>query len=949
MSDSVIRIRGARQHNLKNVTLEIPRNLFVVVTGVSGSGKSSLAFDTLYAEGQRRYIESLSSYARQFLGQMDKPEVDSIEGLSPAIAIQQRAGSRNPRSTVGTTTEIHDYLRLLFARIGVPHCPTHGLEISAQGIDRILSTIRGSLSGETIQLIAPVVRAKKGEHREVLDELSRKGFRRLLVDGVEVRLPGSSVHLEKNKKHTLEVVVDSLVVREENHSRLAEGVELCERLSQGLVVVRTQEGKRTLFSSARACPACGFSLEELQPRMFSFNNPFGACKACSGIGATLHADPDLVLPHRDRPLGRGAIAVGGIFPSADSVRRFARMFRFDPAAPVSEIPEKALQALLYGTSPGAAERHWQDAWFQEGLLPLVERRFRETQSPGMKDYYMGFLTFTPCRECQGRRLKPEILAVTVRDRSIADVSAMTIEEALAFFRGLSLTDREREIVGEVVKEILARLGFLESVGLSYLSLDRSSATLSGGEAERIALATQIGSGLVGVLYILDEPSIGLHPRDHDRLLRTLKTLRDLGNTVLVVEHDEATMRAADWIVDLGPGAGIHGGEVLYNGPAGRIGGAPRSLTADYLTGRRAIPISPRRERGRGSWLEVHGAAENNLKGITVRIPLGTLTCVSGVSGSGKSTLVEEILYKALRRHFRTGTAVPGKHEFLKGVDELDRVLLIDQSPIGRTPRSNPATYTGLFIPIRELYSQLPEARARGFGPGRFSFNVRGGRCEECEGEGILRYEMHFLPDVYVACETCKGRRFNRETLAVKFKDKSIADVLDMTVDEARAFFASHRRIESRLALLSDVGLGYVKLGQSSTTLSGGEAQRIKIAYELAKVPTGRTLYLLDEPTTGLHFEDVRRLLEVLYRLRSGGNTVVVIEHNLDVLKCADWLIDLGPEGGDRGGEVVAEGTPEEVARNRRSYTGQFLRPLLARSREPAMNPEAPAAPTIPES
>ena len=929
MDDRDITIRGARQHNLKNITVRLPRNRLIVITGVSGSGKSSLAFDTLYAEGQRRYIESLSAYARQFLGQMDKPEVDSIEGLSPAIAIEQRAGSRNPRSTVGTTTEIHDYLRLLFARAGTPHCPEHGLEITPQAIDRIVASVLTTAKGETVDLLAPVVRGKKGEHREILEDLRQAGYRRLVIDGLEVRLPNPHLRLEKNKKHTIEVVVDTLEVTPDNLSRLTEAIELCQKLSEGLAVLRRGRGERTVYSSARACPVCGFSLEELQPRMFSFNNPLGACKACSGIGATLHADPDLMIPHRDRSLLKGAISVMGVLPCEDCLRRFARLFQFDPEAPVSEMPEKAWQALLYG-SPQTRDFHWDAAVLREGLVPLVERRFRETKSQGMKDYYMDFLTFTPCRACGGRRLKPEILAVRFRGQSIADISAMTIEKALEFFRRLELTERERGIVGEVVKEILARLGFLESVGLSYLTLDRSSGSLSGGEAERIALATQIGSGLVGVLYILDEPSIGLHARDHDRLLQTLKKLRDLGNTVVVVEHDEATMRSADWIVDLGPGAGVHGGELLYSGPPSGIGAARGSLTGDYLLGRRTIPVPRRRELGRGQYLEIGGARENNLKNIHVKIPLGTLTCISGVSGSGKSTLVEEILYKALRRHFRTGTAPPGKFEYLRGVERLDRVLLIDQSPIGRTPRSNPATYTGVFTPIRELFSQLPAARTRGYAPGRFSFNVPGGRCEDCDGDGILRYEMHFLPDVYVACETCHGRRFNNETLSVTFKGRNIADVLGMTVDEAREFFSAQPRIAQRLKLLSDVGLGYLRLGQSSTTLSGGEAQRIKIAYELSKTPTGRTLYLLDEPTTGLHFEDVRRLLDVLYRLRAGGNTVVVIEHNLDVLKCADWIIDLGPEGGDRGGRVVAAGTPEDIARVNRSYTGQYLRPLLGR-------------------
>ena len=929
MSEGNIIVRGARQHNLKNVSLEIPRNKFVVITGVSGSGKSSLAFDTLYAEGQRRYIESLSAYARQFLGQMDKPDVDSIDGLSTAIAIQQRAGSRNPRSTVGTVTEVHDYLRLLYARVGVPHCPKHGVEITPQSVDRIVSAVQTTLQGMRIQIIAPVLRGKKGEHRDLLEDLRHQGFRRVLVDGVEVRLGTSAVRLEKNKKHTIEAVVDAFVVSEEAPSRLAEAIELGQKLGGGVIYIARPDGSRLTYSLARACPTCGFSLEELEPRLFSFNAPFGACPSCSGIGATLHADPGLILRHPDRPLTGGAFSVAGIPICEECLRRLGKHFHFDAGKPVADMPERAKEALLWGAPDGIA-LHWHCRHLlRQGIANVIERRFKETKSAGMRDYYMEFMTFTPCRVCEGKRLKPEVLAVTVRDRSIAEISAMSVEESLRFFRSMQLSEREGSIVGQVVKEILSRLGFLENVGLTYLTLDRAAGTLSGGEAERISLATQIGSGLVGVLYILDEPSIGLHPRDHDRLLHTLESLRDLGNTVVVVEHDEATMRHSDWLVDLGPGAGIHGGEVLFSGPPAEVGTASRSLTADYLLGRRSIPLPPRRVGGRSAYLEIHGARENNLKAIDVKIPLGTFCGVSGVSGSGKSTLIQEILYKALRRTLGQGGPPPGKHDYLKGVEQLDRVLLIDQSPIGRTPRSNPATYSGLFTPIRELFSELPEAKSRGFAPGRFSFNVAGGRCEACEGDGIIRHEMHFLPDVYVVCEVCHGKRFNQETLAVTYKGKNIAEVLKMTVDEALAFFSAHPRIHTRLQLLSDVGLGYVELGQSATTLSGGEAQRIKIAFELSKVPTGRTLYLLDEPTTGLHFDDVRRLLDVLFRLREGGNTVVVIEHNLDVLKSADWLIDLGPEGGDKGGEITAEGTPEQVARVAASHTGRFLRPLLA--------------------
>jgi len=934
----VIRIRGARQHNLKNVSLEIPRNQFIVITGVSGSGKSSLAFDTLYAEGQRRYIESLSSYARQFLGQMDKPDVDSIEGLSPAIAIEQRAGSRNPRSTVGTVTEIYDYLRLLFARIGIPHCPNDGEEIAPQSVDRIVQAVQAKASGEKIDLIAPVIRAQKGEHRDVIDQLRKQGYRRFVVDGVEIRSAASEIKLEKAKKHTVDVIVDTLVVSPDEVTRLTESVELARKLSAGLVTVRGPTGTRTTFSSSRACPKCGFSIEELTPRMFSFNSPFGACPECLGIGATLHADPTLIIPDRTKPLSK-AISTWGLTPDAEAIRRFGELFDFNPAKPVAAMPEKAWKALFYGSdrSLGRSGHYgahwWAGGWLREGLVGAVERRWKAAKNERLKEYYMGFMTFVPCPKCKGRRLKPETLAVTVLGRSIADVTAMTVANCATLFDDLNLEARDEQIVGQVLKEIRARLAFLRNVGLTYLTLDRSSGTLSGGESERIALATQIGSGLVGVLYILDEPSVGLHPRDHERLLATLKTLRDLGNTLLVVEHDEMTMRASDWIVDLGPGAGVHGGEVLYNGDPAAIGRAPRSVTGQFLSGRRSIPVPERRRPPGDRWLTVHGAREHNLKGDPIRIPLGTLTALSGVSGSGKSTFLGEILYKAVRRHLGLGKEIPGKHDYIEGIDLIDRVLFIDQSPIGRTPRSNPATYTGLMTPIRELFAGLPEAKARGFGPGRFSFNVRGGRCEACEGDGVIRHEMHFLPDVYVVCEECRGSRFNAETLAVTFKGKSIADVLNMTAEEAAAFFAHHRRIESRLRLLVDVGLGYVRLGQSATTLSGGEAQRIKLAFELAKTPTGRTLYLLDEPTTGLHFADVDRLLDVLHRLREGGNTVVVIEHNLDVLKSADWLIDLGPEGGDAGGRLVAEGTPEEVARVRASHTARFLAPLVLRPPE----------------
>ncbi|MGI0055028.1 MAG: excinuclease ABC subunit UvrA [Thermoplasmata archaeon] len=929
----LIRIRGARQHNLKDVSLDLPRNRFIVITGVSGSGKSSLAFDTLYAEGQRRYIESLSAYARQFLGQMNKPDVDSIDGLSPAIAIEQRAGSRNPRSTVGTVTEIQDYLRLLYARIGTPHCPNDGTEIAPQSVDRVVESVTEKYAGRRIEVLAPVVRAKKGEHRDLVERLRAEGYRRFVIDGAELRFPGPALRLSKTKSHTIDVVVDSFELSPDEGTRLAEAIELARTLADGLAAIQGPGGARSTFSSRRGCPVCGFSMEELSPRMFSFNSPFGACPECSGIGATLHADPELIVPDKDKPFSK-AITVWGLTPGRESRERFGRLFGYDPRRPVRELDEKGWKAMMYGSerSLGGGPRWtrwwWGGAWLSEGLVAAVERRWKATKSESAKEYYMGFMAFHPCRRCGGRRLKPESLAVTIRERSIADLAAMTVSDASRWFEGTRLAPHDEQIAGQIVKEIRARLGFLENVGLTYLSLDRASATLSGGEAERIALATQIGSGLVGVLYILDEPSIGLHPRDHARLLATLKALRDLGNTLLVVEHDEMTMREADWLVDLGPGAGVHGGEILYAGTPAEIAGAPRSLTGDFLSGRRSIPVPARRRTPGERSIVIHGPRENNLQGEDVEVPLGLFVALSGVSGSGKSTLMQEILYKAVRRHLGLGRETPGKHDYIEGIDQIDRVLLIDQSPIGRTPRSNPATYTGLMTPIRELYASLPEAKARGFAPGRFSFNVKGGRCEACEGDGVIRYEMHFLPDVYVACEECKGRRFNAETLEVRFKEKSIADVLAMTVDDALLFFENHRRIASRLRLLSEVGLGYVQLGQSATTLSGGEAQRIKIAFELGKVPTGRTLYLLDEPTTGLHFADVERLLGVLFRLREGGNTVVVIEHNLDVLKSADWVIDLGPEGGAAGGKVLATGPPETIARSPASHTARFLAELL---------------------
>jgi excinuclease ABC subunit A len=929
-----IRIRGAREHNLRNVSLEIPRDALVVVTGVSGSGKSSLAFDTLYAEGQRRYVESLSAYARQFLEQMDKPDVDAIEGLSPAIAIEQRSASKNPRSTVGTVTEIHDYLRLLFARIGKPHCPTCGVPIEAQTVQQMADRLLKLPEGTRITLTAPVVRGRKGEYRKLFEEFVRRGFTRMVVDKETIEVPPFP-ELDKHKKHTIEVVVDRLVVKEGVKGRLTDSLELALKLSEGMAEALTGGGERLVFNEKLVCPTCGWSLSELSPRMFSYNNPWGACPRCDGLGTRLFIDPAKVIPDPSSSLRDGAVrpwARRGGLAHASLLSTLAKRYRFSLYTPVRDLPPGVVDLLLLGNrrkgalkdpSPGERPVHF------EGIIPEMERRRRETDSQLVRDEIASYMSSLPCSACGGARLRPEALAVTVGGRTIDDFSRMMVGALAGEFSSLSLPPTETEIASRILREIGERLSFLVSVGLDYLTLARSAATLSGGEAQRIRLATQVGSGLVGVLYILDEPSIGLHQRDNQRLLSTLFRLRDLGNTVVVVEHDEATIRASDWVVDLGPGAGELGGEVIYGGPPSGITAEPRSLTGRYLSGNLAIPApAVRRPHERGE-LIVRGATANNLKGIDIGFPLGVLTCVTGVSGSGKSSLVIDILYQALAgKLFRSSEPV-GRHDAIEGMERIDKVIDVDQSPIGRTPRSNPATYTGLFTPIRELFAQLPESRARGYDPGRFSFNVKGGRCEACQGDGVQKIEMHFLPDIYVTCESCEGRRFNRETLEIAYRGKSIAAVLDMTVREAVGFFSAHPAIERKLATLADVGLDYVRLGQPATTLSGGEAQRIKLSRELGRRDTGNTVYILDEPTTGLHFADIARLLQVLDRLVAEGNTVIVIEHNLDVLASADWIIDLGPEGGEAGGRLVVAGTPEEVAAAGLGHTARYLAPALA--------------------
>ena len=941
--DSIF-IKGAREHNLKNIDVEIPRDKFVVITGLSGSGKSSLAFDTIYAEGQRRYVESLSAYARQFLGQMEKPDVDYIDGLSPAISIDQKTTSRNPRSTVGTVTEIYDYLRLLYARVGIPHCHICGKEISQQTVDQMVDQIMGLNEGERIQLLAPVVRGRKGEYHKLIEDAKRNGYVRIRIDG-QVRDINEEISLDKNKKHTIEIVVDRLVVRPGIQKRLTDSIETVLRLSGGIVVVDVIGKEELLFSQNFACSDCGVSIEELSPRMFSFNNPYGACPACSGLGSLMKIDPDLVIPDPSKSIAEGAISVAGWNITNDDgysrmfLNALASHYKFSLDTPVEKLPPHILDVILYGNKGEKIkvtyDREYGSGSFMasfEGIINSMERRYKETQSEGMKQYYESFMSSNPCPECKGARLKKESLAVTVGGKNIYEVTCMPVYEAKAFFENLELTDRQKMIAYQILKEINARLGFLVDVGLDYLTLSRSAGTLSGGEAQRIRLATQIGSGLMGVLYILDEPSIGLHQRDNERLLKTLKRLRDLGNTLIVVEHDEDTMYAADYIIDMGPGAGIHGGEVVAKGDVEKIKQCPESLTGLYLSGKKKIEVPEVRRKPNGKWLEIVGARENNLKNINVKVPLGVFTCVTGVSGSGKSSLINEILYKKLAAELNRARTRPGDHDFIKGIEHLDKVINIDQSPIGRTPRSNPATYTGVFDLIREVFAQTTEAKMRGYKAGRFSFNVKGGRCEACSGDGIIKIEMHFLPDIYVPCDVCKGKRYNRETLEVRYKGKSIADVLDMTVEDALEFFKNIPKIQRKLQTLYDVGLGYIKVGQPSTTLSGGEAQRVKLATELSRKSTGRTMYILDEPTTGLHIADVHRLIDVLQRLVDAGNSVVVIEHNLDVIKTADYIIDLGPEGGNKGGYIVAEGTPEEVMKVESSYTGQFLKKVINRNK-----------------
>ena len=935
-----IKIRGAKEHNLKNIDVDIPRNELVVLTGLSGSGKSSLAFDTIYAEGQRRYMESLSSYARMFLGQMEKPDVEKIEGLSPAISIDQKSTNRNPRSTVGTVTEIYDYFRLLYARIGIPHCPNCGRPIARQTVDQMVDQILALPEGTKIQLLAPVVRGRKGEHAKVLERAKRSGYVRVRIDGNLYDL-SEEIKLEKNIKHNIEIVVDRLVVKDGITARLTDSVENTLALAEGLLIVDVIGGEPMTFSQSFSCPDCGISVSEIEPRSFSFNNPFGACPDCFGLGYKMEFDVDLMIPDKELSINQGAIVVTGWQSCTDKgsftnaiLQALCKSYNFSLDTPFEEYPESVKNIILHGTDGKTVDVYYEGQRGKgvypvafEGLIKNVERRYRETGSETMKQEYESFMQFTPCKLCGGMRLKREALAVTVADKNIYEITSLSITGLQEFLNNLSLTKNEELIGGQILKEIRARVGFLVNVGLGYLSLSRATGTLSGGEAQRIRLATQIGSGLVGVCYILDEPSIGLHQRDNDRLLAALKNLRDLGNTLIVVEHDEDTMREADYIVDIGPGAGSHGGEVVACGTAEEIMKIPESITGQYLSGALKIPVPAVRKKPTG-WITVQGAQENNLKNIDVDFPLGVMTVVTGVSGSGKSSLVNEILYKHLAKKLNRARTIPGKHKGIKGVEQLDKVIAIDQSPIGRTPRSNPATYTGVFDQIRDLFAATADAKARGYSKGRFSFNVKGGRCEACSGDGIIKIEMHFLPDVYVPCEVCGGKRYNRETLDVKYKGKSIYDVLDMTVEEALPFFENVPSIRRKIETLNDVGLSYVKLGQPSTELSGGEAQRIKLATELSRRSTGKTIYILDEPTTGLHFADVQKLVEILQKLTEGGNTVVVIEHNLDVIKTADYIIDIGPEGGDGGGTVIAKGTPEEVAANPASYTGKYIKKML---------------------
>lgn len=929
-------IKGAREHNLKNVDVEIPRDKFVVITGLSGSGKSSLAFDTIYAEGQRRYVESLSSYARQFLGQMEKPDVDYIDGLSPAISIDQKTTSRNPRSTVGTVTEIHDYLRLLYARIGVPHCPKCGKEITQQTVDQMVDQILAFEENTRIQLLAPVVRGRKGEYHKLIEDAKKGGFVRIRVDGQVVDV-NDEISLDKNKKHNIEIVVDRLIIRQDIQKRLSDSLETVLHLSGGIAIIDVIGKEEILFSQNFACGDCGISIEELTPRMFSFNNPFGACSTCTGLGNLLKVDLDLVIPDRSLSLTDGAIVASGWnIESEDAYTRMifnalAKHYKFKIDTPIHKLSAQIIDIILNGTKGEKIKVEYEREYGSgsylasfEGVLNVIERRYKETQSDSMKQYYEQFMSQNPCPDCHGARLKPESLAVTVGEKNINELSTMSVADTKEFFLKVVLSDRHKMIANQILKEINARIGFLVDVGLDYLTLSRAAGTLSGGEAQRIRLATQIGSGLMGVLYILDEPSIGLHQRDNARLLSTLTRLRDLGNTLIVVEHDEDTMHAADHIIDMGPGAGIHGGYVVAEGPLDSILQCEDSLTGQYLSGKMKIEIPKVRRKPGDKWLEIIGAKENNLKNISAKIPLGVMTSITGVSGSGKSTLINEILHKSLAGQLNKAKTRPGNHDTIKGVEYLDKVINIDQSPIGRTPRSNPATYTGVFDLIREVFAATTEAKMKGYKTGRFSFNVKGGRCEACSGDGIIKIEMHFLPDIYVPCEVCKGKRYNRETLEVKYKGKSISDVLNMTVEDALEFFKNIPKIQRKLQTLFDVGLGYVKVGQPSTTLSGGEAQRVKLATELSKRSTGSTLYILDEPTTGLHVADVHRLIEILQRLVDAGNSMIIIEHNLDVIKTSDYILDLGPEGGNKGGTIIAEGTPEEVAKVKKSYTGQYL-------------------------
>lgn len=934
-----IKIKGARVHNLKNINVEIPRDKLVVITGLSGSGKSSLAFDTIYAEGQRRYVESLSSYARQFLGQMDKPDVDNIEGLSPAISIDQKTTSHNPRSTVGTVTEIYDYLRLLYARAGRPHCPKCGKPITQQTVDQMIDKIMEQPERTKMLIMAQVVRGKKGEHKKILEHIRREGYVRVRIDG-DVHDINEDIQLEKNKKHTIEVVIDRLVVREGIEGRLADSLETALKLGNGVVYIQIVAGELLMFSENFACVDCGISLPEITPRMFSFNNPYGACPVCMGLGSHREFDEHLVIPNKALSVGEGVFAPLSKNRNAYSMcvmDAVLKEYGYTLDTPWQDIDKSTQKLLLHGAGSEKFRFHYTNMFGEykeynvafEGVLPMLKRRYQETESEEMRESYADYMTEIPCPACHGARLKPETLAITVGGLNIAELTAMTIREADEFLEKIELTPRELKIANQILKEIHARLNFLLNVGLDYLTLSRSAGTLSGGEAQRIRLATQIGSGLQGVLYVLDEPSIGLHQRDNNRLLATLKKLRDLGNTLIVVEHDEDTMYAADNIIDIGPGAGANGGRVVAQGTAKEIMQVPESITGQYLSRRKYIPVPAKRRPGNGKFIEIIGAKENNLKNIDVRFPLGTLTLVTGVSGSGKSTLVNEILYKGIASKLYRVKGKPGKHKSIKGLANIDKIIDIDQQPIGRTPRSNPATYTGVFDAIRELFSQTAEAQMRGYKAGRFSFNVKGGRCEACKGDGILKIEMHFLPDVYVPCEVCKGARYNRETLEVRYKGKNISEILDMTINEAVDFFQNVPRIVRKLQVIKDVGLGYIKLGQPATTLSGGEAQRVKLATELAKRSTGKTLYILDEPTTGLHTADIHKLLGILQRLVDGGDTVVVIEHNLDVIKTADYIIDLGPEGGDKGGTIVASGRPEDIVKAKASYTGQFLKPLLA--------------------